>query len=133
MSAKGKCILLIGGETAVGRAIAIGLAEAGADVAIASLTAATQAEFAINSALNEVWAIGRKGVAIVMDSSEDVQLNDALARAESQMGTLDAVVAIAGDIDAARLRAALPDCNVLAVDPEADAQAALAQVIEALG
>ncbi len=39
----GKRLLVVGGETVAGRAIAIGLGEAGADIAIASLTQETKA------------------------------------------------------------------------------------------
>jgi NAD(P)-dependent dehydrogenase (short-subunit alcohol dehydrogenase family) len=101
MSAQGKRALVIGGETAVGRAIAVGLAEAGADVAIASLTKDTQAEFTINSALNEVWAIGRRGVALAIDAADAVQVSDAIARAEAELGGIDAVIAV-GDVRLAR-------------------------------
>jgi NAD(P)-dependent dehydrogenase (short-subunit alcohol dehydrogenase family) len=133
MSALAKRVLVIGGETAVGRAIAVRLAEAGADVSIASLTAETRAEFAINSALNEVWAIGRSGVAIAIDATDDAQVSSAVERAEAEVGALDAIVAIAEEFDAARLRAALSEREVLAVEPQADAAAALAAVVEALG
>ena len=54
---RGKRVFVVGGETALGRAVVIGLAEAGADVAIVSLSPDTKAEFAINSALNELWAL----------------------------------------------------------------------------
>ncbi len=60
----GRSVLVLGGETALGRTVLIGLAEAGADVAVGSLTTDTKAEFAINSALNELWALGRKGIAL---------------------------------------------------------------------
>jgi NAD(P)-dependent dehydrogenase (short-subunit alcohol dehydrogenase family) len=132
MSAQGKRVLVIGGETTVGRAIVIGLAEAGADVAIASLTADTKAEFAINSALNELWALGRQGLALVIDASGADQLRTAFERAEADLGPLDAIIAVAGDIDGARFRAAFADHNVLAVAPEADAGAALDHLIQAL-
>ncbi len=128
----GKRALVVGGETPIGRAIAVGLAEAGADVAIASLSKDTKAEFAINSALNELWALGRRGLALVIDASDAGQLRDAVARAESDLGAIDVVVMIAEDIGAAGARAALPDRQVLAVAPEADPIAALPGVIEAL-
>jgi NAD(P)-dependent dehydrogenase (short-subunit alcohol dehydrogenase family) len=127
MSAQGKRALVIGGETTAGRAIAIGLAEAGADVAIASLTTGAKAEFAINSALNELWAIGRKGIALAIDASDIEQVRAAIIRAEAELGPLDAIIAITGD--ATELRAAFPDRAVLAVAPEAGPTVALAEVI----
>lgn len=97
-SLAGKRVLVVGGETPVGRAIVVGLAERGADVAIASLTPDTKAEFAINSALNELWALGRPGVALAIDASDAGQVRDAVARAERELGALDLVVAVGGDV-----------------------------------
>ncbi len=90
----GKRVFVVGGETALGRAVLIGLAEAGADVAIASLTTDTKAEFAINSVLNELWALGRKGVALAIDAKNAEQLGSALEQAERELGAIDLVVAI---------------------------------------
>lgn len=92
---QGKRILVVGGETAQGRTLAAALAERGADVAIASLTASTEAEFAINSAVNELWALDRKGLALPIDASDAGALRDAVARAERELGRLDVIVAIA--------------------------------------
>ncbi len=89
----GKRVLVVGGETVLGRAVLIGLAEAGADVAIASLTADKKAEFAINSALNELWALGRKGVALPIDASDAEQVRGAVEQADRELGAVDLVVA----------------------------------------
>jgi NAD(P)-dependent dehydrogenase (short-subunit alcohol dehydrogenase family) len=132
VSVGGKRVLVIGGETPVGRSIAIGLAEAGADVAIASRTTDTQADFAINSALNEVWAIDRKGVALVIDASDDDQVRGALDRTEAELGSIDGVFAVVEEFDAARLGAVFSDRQFLAVAPQTDAAAAFAQVIKSL-
>ena len=93
----GKRVFVIGGETALGRAVLIGLAEAGADIAIGSLTADTKAEFAINSALNELWALGRKGIALSIDASDAAHVRRAVEQAERELGTIDLVVAV-GDV-----------------------------------
>ena len=128
MSAQGKRVLVIGGEMAAGRAIAVGLAEAGADVAIASLSNDTQAEFAINSALNELWALGRRGLALAIDASDAAQLRDALARAEAELGGVDAAVVV-GDAIA---RDALAGRTVIDVAADADAREAVRGIIERL-
>ena len=94
ISFSGKRILVLGGETAQGRALAIALAERGADIAIASLTASPDAAFAINSALNELWALDRRGVALAIDASDAAALRDAVARAERELGALDGVVVL---------------------------------------
>jgi NAD(P)-dependent dehydrogenase (short-subunit alcohol dehydrogenase family) len=125
MSVQGKRVLVIGGETAVGRALAVGLAEAGADVAIASLSKNTKAEFAINSALNELWALGRRGVALAIDASDAAQVRDAIERAERELATLDDTVVV-GDTVA---REALEGRRVTEVAVDADA-AAVREVVK---
>ena len=132
MSAQGKRVLVIGGDTAVGRAIAIRLAEAGAGIAIASLTPDTKAEFAINSALNELWALGRKGLALAIDASDIDQVRTAIASAEAELGPLHAIVLAGEDAWAAELRAAFPDRAVLGFTPETSPAAALPKVLSAL-
>ena len=86
---RGKRVLVVGGETALGRAVVIGLAEAGVDVAIVSLSPDTKAEFAINSALNELWALQRKGLALAIDATDGEQVRGAVERADQELGRLD--------------------------------------------
>ena len=122
----GKRILVLGGETPLGRALAVGLAERGADVAIASLTSATEADFAINSALNEIWALGRAGLALTIDASDAAQLRDAVARAERDLGRLDAAATVdPSRTDLGTLRAALPARAVIEIRPSASVDEAL--------
>ncbi|MEX0785526.1 MAG: SDR family NAD(P)-dependent oxidoreductase [Dehalococcoidia bacterium] len=127
----GKRVLVLGGETALGRAIAVGLAERGADVAIASLTRDTKAEFAINSALNELWAMNRKGVALAIDASDGGQLRDAVARAEGELGALDLGVAVEGDValDGLEGREMM---EVVVVAADGDAGEAVREVVDRL-
>ena len=125
---KGKRILVVGGETALGRKLAVGLAERGADVAIASLSPSADAEFAINSALNELWVLGRRGLALAIDASSADDVREAVARAERELGRLDLGVAVAGDetsvaLDA--LRAALEGRQVVVLAPETSVDEAL--------
>ncbi len=126
----GKRVLVVGGETALGRAVVIGLAEAGADVAIVSLSSDTNAEFAINSALNELWALQRKGLALAIDATDAEQVRDAVERADRELGRLDVAVVVAGvgTVAADALEAAMADRNVVALSPEADASAALEEI-----
>ncbi len=90
----GRRVLVVGGETALGRAVVIGLAEAGADVAIVSLSLDTKSEFAINSALNELWALRRKGLALAIDATDAEQVRDAVERADRELGRIDLVIAV---------------------------------------
>ncbi|MEX2159184.1 MAG: SDR family NAD(P)-dependent oxidoreductase [Dehalococcoidia bacterium] len=121
-----KRYLVLGGETPPGRAIVIALAERGAGVAIASLTPSTEAEFAINSALNELWALGRQGLALVIDASDAAALRDAVARAERDLGALDATIAIDG---AAIADEALEGRRVVIVPEDGTAEEALQKLI----
>ncbi len=88
----GKVALVVGGATALGRAIGVALAEAGADVAFTSLRVDRQEEVAANSAVNEVWALGRKGFAAAIDISDAVQVEAVVRRAADELGRLDILV-----------------------------------------
>ena len=122
-----KRVLVIGGETELGRAVLIGLAEAGADIAVASLTSDTKAEFAINSALNEVWALGRKGLAVAIDASDAEMLRRGVEQAERELGALDLVV-IAGDVAIE----ALSGRDTIELEPDASTDEAHAAIKERL-
>jgi NAD(P)-dependent dehydrogenase (short-subunit alcohol dehydrogenase family) len=129
----GKRILVIGGETKLGRAITVGLAERGADVAIASLTPDTKAEFAINSALNELWAIGRKGHALAIDASDADRVRSAVARFEEELGRIDiAVVVDGGAVALDALSGSLHERDAIKIDPDSSADEALQSTLEAL-
>lgn len=131
----GKRLLVVGGETALGRALVVGLAEAGADVAIASLSPETKAEFAINSALNELWALGRQGLALAIDASDAAQVRAAVATAEQELGRLDLAVVIAENETAVALdalRDALPGREVAVFAPDANPDDALRSTMDRL-
>lgn len=129
----GKRVLVLGGETTLGRALVVGLARAGAAVAIASLVKDTDAEFAINSALNELWAMQRQGLALAIDASDEGQVRDAVARAERELGRLDGA-AVVSDQDAApnALRRALAERPVLVFSQDGEVEQALADLVEML-
>jgi len=88
----GKTALVVGGATALGRAIGVALAEAGADVAFTSRTVDREEEVAVNSAVNEVWALGRRGFAAAIDVTDAAQVEAAVRRAADELGRLDIVV-----------------------------------------
>lgn len=131
----GKRALVLGGETPLGRALAVALAEAGAEVVIASLTQETEAEFAVNSALNELWALGHSGLALVIDAADAQQLSEATARAEQELGRIDIAAVAAPDgatvaVDA--LRATLHGREVVVLAPGTTVEEAVALVSERL-
>jgi NAD(P)-dependent dehydrogenase (short-subunit alcohol dehydrogenase family) len=111
------------------------LAEAGAEVAIVAATATTEAEFAVNSALNELWALGRRGLALTIDASDASQVLAAVERAERELGRLDAAAVVAPEgaavaLDA--LREALDGRPVLVAPAGASAEEVVGLVSEQL-
>ncbi|MGB2695204.1 MAG: SDR family NAD(P)-dependent oxidoreductase [Dehalococcoidia bacterium] len=130
----GKRVLVLGGETALGRALTIGLAAAGADIVIASLKNNTDAKFAINSALNELWAMQRHGLALAIDATDDAQVREAVARAERELGRLDGAAVVANDdIAPNALHRALNERPVLVFSEDGEADEALADALGSFG
>jgi NAD(P)-dependent dehydrogenase (short-subunit alcohol dehydrogenase family) len=83
--------LVLGVARPAGRAAAVALAEAGADVAAVTISEDTKAEFAANSVANELWAIGRKGVVLTSDGSAPA-VQAAIAAATAELGPLSIAV-----------------------------------------
>lgn len=63
-----KVLALIGAGGDFDRALAVAAAEAGADLALGTVSRDEVQEFAINSIANEAWTIGREQFAVVLDS-----------------------------------------------------------------
>jgi len=91
-SLRGKAALVIGGSTAIGRAAAVALAEAGADVAVSSVTRSKGEEVAAHSCANEVWSLDRKGFAEVIDAASESDVDALVERTVAELGGLDIVV-----------------------------------------
>ena len=91
-SLEGKTALVIGASSPIGRAIAVALAEAGADVAVATTTRAQREEVAANSCANEIWALNRKGFAAAIDAASEDDVRSLVERAVSELGGLDVLV-----------------------------------------
>jgi NAD(P)-dependent dehydrogenase (short-subunit alcohol dehydrogenase family) len=87
----GRNALVLGVERPAGRRAAVALAEAGADVAVVTISEDTQAEFAANSTANEFWALGRKGIALTSDGRETA-VAEAIADATAELGPISVVV-----------------------------------------
>ncbi len=83
--------LVLGVERQAGRKSAVALAEAGANVAVVTLSEDTKAEFAANSTANEFWAIGVKGIALTSDGGE-AAVRQAVAAASVQLGPVSILV-----------------------------------------
>ena len=92
LSLQGKAALVIGASGTVGRAVAVSLAEAGADVAVSTTTRSQREEVTANSCANEVWALNRKGFAATIDAASEGDVQSLLQRALSDLGRLDVLV-----------------------------------------
>jgi len=87
-----KVALVIGASNGIGRAIALALAEAGADVALASVLPRQQETEAISMCLSEVQARGSKGFAQTIDAGDEDNVNALVQRTATQLGRLDILI-----------------------------------------
>jgi NAD(P)-dependent dehydrogenase (short-subunit alcohol dehydrogenase family) len=87
----GKTAFVTGASRGIGRAIAVALAQAGADVALVARSAEGLADTA-----DDVTAAGRKAIVIPADVTDQAGVADAVAAAIDQLGHVDIVVNNAG-------------------------------------
>lgn len=87
----GKSAVVIGGTSGIGRAVALGLAEAGADVAPSSRRASE-----VETVAREVEAFGRKTLRATSDVASRESLEQLLNSAMSAFGKVDILVNCAG-------------------------------------
>ncbi len=88
---QGKVALVTGGSKGIGRAIALRLAGAGADVALAARGAEE-----LERAAKEIKALGRRAIAVPTDVSDGAQVDAMIERTVAELGTLDVLVNNAG-------------------------------------
>lgn len=84
----GKTALVTGGARRIGRAIALTLAQAGADVAITYRNSKQQAE----QTAGEIAATGRRSIAIACDVRFEPSVQAAVSAAAAALGRLDILV-----------------------------------------
>jgi 3-oxoacyl-[acyl-carrier protein] reductase len=89
---KGRIALVTGSSRGIGRAIAVALAEAGADIALNFRSRAKDAQ----AAESEIRGLGRRCVAIQADVSDAADVARLVARAEEFLGPIDILVNNAG-------------------------------------
>lgn len=87
----GRNALVLGIERPAGRHVAVALAEAGADVAVVTLSEQTEAEFAANSTANEFWALDRKGIVLTSDGHQTA-VAEAIADATAELGPISILI-----------------------------------------
>ncbi|MDK2957463.1 MAG: 3-oxoacyl-[acyl-carrier protein] reductase [Desulfovibrionales bacterium] len=89
---QGKKALITGGATGIGRAIALTLARAGADVSIVYSRSEQEAQ----ETVQEISALGVKGMACQADVADDGQVRNAVKETLAAFGGLDILVNGAG-------------------------------------
>jgi len=87
----GRSALVTGAGRGIGRAIAIGLAEAGADVCVTSRSAAELA-----SACEQITALGRRATAVTADLLDPLALAAIVPAMVAELGSVDILVNNAG-------------------------------------
>ena len=85
---QGKAALISGGDSGIGRAVALAFAKEGADVAIVYLNEHEDAK----ETRNRVEALGRRCVAIAGDIGDDAFCESAVRQVEEAFGKLDVLV-----------------------------------------
>jgi 3-oxoacyl-[acyl-carrier protein] reductase len=112
----GRVALVTGGSRGLGRADALTLARAGADVAIADIlvesdtsaaeeygvlaqAAVAQGMVHTESTVEEIRSLGQRSLAVRCDVTDRTQVDDAVARIVDELGSVDILVNNAGTLD----------------------------------
>ncbi|MGA7312804.1 MAG: SDR family NAD(P)-dependent oxidoreductase, partial [Silvibacterium sp.] len=93
LNLEGKVAVVVGGTSGIGRALSLGLAEAGADI-VASARRTEQVE----SVAAEIEAKGRHTLRICSDVSDRASLQNLLDQTLAHLGKVDILVNCAGKI-----------------------------------
>jgi glucose 1-dehydrogenase len=87
-----QCALVTGANSGIGREVAIGLAKAGADVAINYVTDPDAAQ----AVVDEIRTMGRRSIAVHADVSQEADVESMFSAVVTEFGTLHIVVCNAG-------------------------------------
>lgn len=88
----GRHALLTAATGPLARALAVALAEAGADVSVTTLHDDDAEETQANSILNECWSLGREGQARRLDLTDPAAVEAAVAALEAEVAPIDILV-----------------------------------------
>ncbi len=91
MQLEGKVAIVTGGASGMGKAVALGYADEGADVVIADLN-----QDAAQSVVDEIEAKGRRGLAVRFDVTDPEACKALVARTVDELGRLDLLYNNAG-------------------------------------
>jgi 3-oxoacyl-[acyl-carrier protein] reductase/pteridine reductase len=94
---KGKIVLITGGARRLGRAIALALAETGADVAITFRTSARDAQHTVI----DIGSFGVRAVALRCDVTDEKSVKSTLKEVAKELGGLDILVNNAANYETA--------------------------------
>ena len=83
----GKVVLITGGYTALGRALAGGFAKAGADLGLIARTPEK-----LEEAARDLRALGVRAIPLVADITDEAQVVAAFAKAKRELGRIDVLV-----------------------------------------
>jgi 3-oxoacyl-[acyl-carrier protein] reductase len=92
MKLEGQNALVTGGSRSIGRAIALGLAREGANVAVNYVRQAEEAQ----STVREIEALGRRALAVRADTSEQQEVQAMVKQVYDHLGPVDVLVNNAG-------------------------------------
>ena len=87
----GKTAFVSGASRGIGSAIAVGLAEAGADVAVGART-----ESALDSVVEQIAQTGVRGLAVPLDVTQTDAIPAAVEQVSAGLGPIDILVNVAG-------------------------------------
>lgn len=90
-SLEGKVALVTGGSRGIGRAAALGLAQAGADVVVASRKLPD-----LEKAAEEIRGLGRKSLAVAAHIARMDEINNLVSKVKDEFGRIDILVNNAG-------------------------------------
>ncbi len=90
-SLEGKVAIVTGGSRGLGKAMALGLADAGADVVVASRTQAD-----LDVVADEIKAKGKKSLAIAMDAGDAASIKSMADKVVEEFGKIDILINNAG-------------------------------------
>src|SRR5579863_749262 len=88
----GRVAVVMGGTSGIGRELALGLAEAGADVA-----ASGRREALVNEVASEIEKLGRKSLRVTVDASSRGSIDILRDRVVSELGRVDILLNAAGE------------------------------------
>ena len=89
---KGQTALVTGSNSGIGKAIALSMGRAGADVVVNYVSAPEEAE----RVAEEIRSFGRRAITVHADVSDESQVQAMFARAVKELGTVDILVSNAG-------------------------------------